>query len=613
GAEVCMIHRRLTILDLSEAGWQPMTSSDGRYTMVFNGEIYNFRELGSELTSLGCQFHSKSDSEVLLAGFATWGPAVLPKLIGMFAFAIWDHHAKRLFLARDFFGIKPLYFTTTSAGFAFASEIPVLLETTPVSRMANPSRLYLYLRYGITDHGDGTMFRDVAQLPAAHYMIVDQAAPSAVRIERYWDLPDEQIDVSFAEAVNQVRQLFLESVDLHLRSDAPVGAMLSGGIDSSAIVGAIRELRGPQERIPAFSFIPTNSSESEERWIRAVVKEKRLDLHVVHPNPDDLPLGVYELVQAHGEPLGGSSCWAQHQVFAKVRETGIKVMLDGQGGDELLGGYRHHLGARLASLVRQRRMAQAWRFAGHCAAAPGCGWFWTMAQTADYLCPPSIQHWGRWLLQRDLSPSWMNDEWFQGAGVVPLPLRFDSPAKALKWELRRAVREFGLAHLLRYEDRNSMAHSIESRVPFLTPQLARYTLSLPEEFLVSPDAVSKSVFREAMRGIIPAEIAARRDKIGFATPERNWLQTSRRWVAGVLTSQAAREIPVWHFDRLPAEADRLVDGRGLSNSHVWRWTLLVEWTRQFAVEYPTTGSEFESGAAGHDGRDPLPAQSLAAA
>src|SRR5438876_5160192 len=265
---VVLLHRRLSILDLTATGRQPMATPDGRYYIVYNGEIYNYLELRSELEDLGHQFRSRSDTEVLLAAYAQWGGQALTRLVGMFAFAILDTQERRLFLARDFFGIKPLYYASGPAGFMFASEIKALLELPGVSRRVNPERLYLYLVFGITDHGPETLFSDIHQLPPAHYLEVPLDGAWVNPPVRYWDIDLKPArHIPFGEAAERLREIFLKSIRLHLRSDVPVGTALSGGIDSSAIVMAIRSLAGGDLELHAFSYVADDETLGEEKWI----------------------------------------------------------------------------------------------------------------------------------------------------------------------------------------------------------------------------------------------------------------------------------------------------------------------------------------------------------
>ncbi|MCU0224609.1 MAG: asparagine synthetase B [Acidobacteria bacterium] len=334
GAPLGLAHRRLSILDLSPAGRQPMIAGDGARAIVFNGEIYNYRELRAELERAGRRFATESDTEILLAAYSAWGDAAFARFTGMFALAILDLPARALVLARDPFGIKP------------------------------------YLRYGLSDHGDATLFAGIEQLPAATLLRVPLDDPSSGRPLRYWELPDGPLAaLSFPEAAEELQRLFLESVALHLRSDVPVGSALSGGIDSSSIVAAIRALEGDALDQHAVSYIADDPALSEERFIEEAARAARVTLHRTSPREDELVADLERLIRVQGEPFGSTSIYAQHAVFRAAAGAGLKVMLDGQGADELLAGYRPHLSStpgvspappRGCRATPRRRCARAW-------------------------------------------------------------------------------------------------------------------------------------------------------------------------------------------------------------------------------------------------------------
>ncbi len=577
-----LLHRRLSILDLSDAGHQPMATADGLCTIVFNGEIYNYRELRDELKSLGRDFHTESDTEVLLQAYVEWGAACLRKLIGMFAFAIKDERRRVLFLARDFFGIKPLYYVRLNERFAFASEIKALLDWLPIKRTVEPQRLYEYLRFGRTDHGDRTMWSAIKQVPAAHYLEVPLDQPSAGEPVRYWDVPtDGPMDISFDDAAERVRELFLQNIRLHLRSDVPVGAALSGGIDSSAIVAAMRVV-APRMDIHAFSYIADDPAVCEERWVDLAVERAGAQVHKVRANPDDLIADLDRLIYTQDEPFGSTSIYAQYRVFRLAAEHGIKVMLDGQGADELLAGYRQYVPARLASLVQQGRFVAAHQFAAKAARLPGMRGRMRLWLQAARLLMPGV---GARMIDRWLMPDWLNARWFADRGVRFPSIQGARSRHRMLDELKQTVVATSLPMLLRYEDRNSMAASIESRVPFLTPEFAEFVLRLPEEHILSSDGTSKCVFRHAMRGIVPDAILDRRDKIGFATPENDWLKTLRPWVDAVLTSERARAIAALDMNAVHRDWQAVMAGRARFDFRVWRWVNLIRWAERFDVVF----------------------------
>ena len=578
-----LLHRRLSILDLTAAGHQPMATADGAQTIVFNGEIYNYRELRDELARLGCVFHTQTDTEVLLQAYVTWGPACLRRLIGMFAFAIHDERRRMLFLARDFFGIKPLYYVQSGTGvFAFASEIKALVDWLPLKRSVNPQRLYEYLRFGRTDHHADTLWSEIRQMPSAHYLEVPFDRPNAGEPVRYWHLPtDEPLDISFDEAAQQVREKFLQNIRLHLRSDVPVGAALSGGIDSSAIVCAMR-LVAPQAELHAISFIADDPAVSEEKWVDLVARHAGATVHKVYANPDTLRADFDHLIYTQDEPFGSTSMYAQYCVFRHARAQGIKVMLDGQGADEMLAGYHAFLPARLGSLVRQGRWIEACRFARRASQLPGMRGAMRLWLQAGRLLLPSI---GARMASRWLMPDWLNARWFQDRDVSFASTTGVRQRDMMREELRQMVGATSLPMLLRFEDRNSMASSIESRLPFLTPDLAELLLRLPEEHILGWDGTSKNVFRHAMRGIVPDAILDRRDKIGFATPEHRWLKTMRPWVDETLASERARSIAALNLPAMQRDWEAVLAGRARFDFRIWRWVNLIRWSERFNVDF----------------------------
>jgi asparagine synthase (glutamine-hydrolysing) len=582
------IHRRLSIIDLSEAGRQPMSTPDGRFHLMLNGEIYNYLELRAELQSLGRGFASSSDTEVLLQGFAQWGTAVFPRLVGMFAVALLDTRERTCLLVRDCFGIKPLYYSHRSGSLAFASEIPALLDL-PVNiapgRRADPKRLYYYLRYGLTDHGDRTMFAGIRQVPSGCYLRIPLDRPDQPEVFRYWQLDhSRRIDISIDEAARRLRELFLRSVELHMRSDVPIGAALSGGIDSSAIVCAMRQIRGASLDLHAVSYVADDPAVSEERFIDAAAASSGSIIHKTSPGAADLQSDLEALIAVQGEPFGSTSIYAQYRVFKAARAAGIKVMLDGQGADELLGGYRGYLAVRLASLIRKGRWLDAAQFRRSCRSLPDYDRR-LLIRAVGMLLPAPLQLAMRGLVGEELTPTWLSASYFANRDVKPALLRRGSGSDKLRAELRNATFETSLPMLLRYEDRNSMAFSIESRVPFLTPELVEFILALPEHHLISPDGTSKHVFRRAMSGIVPDAILRRRDKIGFVTPERRWLTQLTPWVDSILSGETARQIPALDHAEIMRDWKTALADPSRFNFRIWRWINLIEWTRRLNVSF----------------------------
>ena len=584
--DLVLAHRRLSILDLSTAGHQPMQSHDGRCWIVYNGEIYNYLELRRELEALGHVFQSDTDTEVLLAAYCEWREEALLKLVGMFAFAVLDTVERSLFLARDPFGIKPLYHAYVDGTFAFASEIKALLALPCVRRTVDPEAAYFYLRHGLTDHGPGTLFAGIRQVPPAHFMRLSLDDACQVEPRRYWAAPEGTAgSLSLDEAAERVRSLFLENVALHLRSDVPLGAALSGGVDSSSIVAAMRRIQGKGAEIHAFTYVADDPAISEESWADTVGLAVGAEMHKTRPNARELRADLESLIRIQDEPFGSTSIYAQHRVFQLAQETGIKVMLDGQGADELLAGYPFYLSIRLASLFRRCRFGEALRFFRLARGLPGLA----AGPLAMHAVSQFVPSWLRGLALSCAgeapAPSWMNDSWFREHGVEPGPAPRPGTRLGLRGHLREAITRLSLPMLLRYEDRNSMACSLESRVPFLTRSLVEFVLSLPEDYIIDGDCVTKAVFRQAMAGTVPAAVLARRDKIGFAPPERAWLAGMDDWVREILQSEVAASIPMLTPSSMKLEWERILDSPQKLDPRFWRWINLIRWADVMDVRF----------------------------
>jgi asparagine synthase (glutamine-hydrolysing) len=571
-----MVHRRLSILDLSEAGRQPMSTPDGRYHITFNGEIYNYIELRERLKGLGHTFFTETDTEVLLAAYAEWGRDCLAKLTGMFAFAILDARRRTVFLARDFFGIKPLYFTAAPNHFAFASEIKGLLSLDRMTAAPDAQGLYDYLQHGRILDNVRTVYAGIAHLPPAHCLEVGLDSPGSPKPERYWEIQtDRTLDISFEEAVEETRRLFLENVRLHLRSDVPVGVALSGGVDSSSIAACMRR-HSEDLAIHGFSFTPDDHALSEESFVDITGRASSITVHKVRIGPGDLLGDIDTLLGVHDEPFLNTGMYAQYRVMQAAAESGIKVMLDGQGADEMLGGYVRYYGDMAASLIKGFQPFEALRLMWNARNMRKVTPATILAPLLFGLIPRPCVNLLRSAMGKRGVHQWLDEAWFRERDVILQPAPPTRKGKhALRKELKRSL-ELDLPQLLRYEDRNSMAHSIESRVPFLTPELAQFLFSLPEDFLISPEGETKRVFRHAMRGIVPDPILDRKDKFGFPTPEHAWLDTMRPWLKNVLEGDTPRDIPFMRDNLLATQWGETITP-GTFGSAAWRFMSVVKW------------------------------------
>lgn len=575
-------HTRLSIIDLSAAGHQPMHSADGRYALVFNGEIYNYRELRDDLA--GYPFRSESDTEVLLAAWSCWGSDCLSRLEGMFAFAVLDRTQSTLTCVRDPFGIKPLFVSSPSWGFCFASELAALVQLRGEGAELDLQRSYDYLVHGDYDSQERSFIAGVRQLAPGTMQVVDLARRRVALPTRWWSpLVTENRRISFEDAAAELRNLFLASVRHHLRSDVPLGVAVSGGIDSSAVACAMRQAE-PDSPIHTFSFIARGSPLSEEQWVSLVNRRVGAIAHTVEVEPRELARDLDDMILAQGEPFGSTSIYAQYRVFKLARESGITVTLDGQGADELLGGYQGYPGQRVRSLLDGGEVVSAVAFLRQWSTWPGRSLAYGLKASAAQFLSGSWYSSLRAMTASTVRPGWIDTGQLSDQGVrMAFPRQVPTPSpheRHMVAELALSATRRGLPALLRHADRNSMRFSVESRVPFLTVQLAQFLFSLPERFLVSPAGETKHVFRAAMRGIVPDEILDRRDKVGFATPEHDWLlalgDQARDWI------EEAKDISFLRPERMLQSFDRVMSGRDAFSWQAWRWINFCRWhTRVF--------------------------------
>jgi asparagine synthase (glutamine-hydrolysing) len=585
GRDIELGHVRLSIIDLDTRSNQPMTYGD-QLVIVFNGEIYNFVELREELQRLGHVFATSSDTEVLLAAYAAWGPQMLPRLRGMFAFALVDKALRRILLARDPFGIKPLFVAHTASGIVAASEIAPLLAVPGVSRRARCESVFAYLMHGATDAGSATFLADIDSLPAAHYALIQLDEPQPrLTPQRYWRPVYEATITSPQEAARLVRERFLDSVRLHLRADVPLGTMLSGGIDSSAIVAAVRQQLGPAGEIHTFSFVSPGDPLDETRYIRTMVRAAGTISHEVEADAAMFRDDLDTLVVRQGEPFGSTSIYAQYRVAAAARAAGIKVLLDGQGSDELFAGYRFYLGARIAGLIAAGEPLRAARVLARVARLPGVRLPSQIHHMMASLDLPVLRGLSRRAAARQgpqglIAPTWLAADAGRSISRTRMPRRL-----ALLERLHASLEEDVLPGLLRYEDRCTMAHSIEARVPFLDVPLAEVACRLAPELLVDDNGTTKSVLRAALRGLVPDEILDRRDKIGFATPEARWLRAAAPWLEERLARIQPEEAPYLKLEATKARLREMMSGQRHWQPWGWRAINLLLWGQLNRIEF----------------------------
>ena len=583
-------HRRLSIIDLSDAANQPMADWEQRYLLTYNGEIYNYVELKEELEAAGARFTTSSDSEVLLEAYKAWGKDCLTRLNGMYGFAIWDRRERRLFAARDRYGEKPFLYVAKAGFFAFASEYKALLCLPGVSRTVDDVRL---MRFAANPSGglDGerqSVFGDIEQLLPGEALEIgcDDTAP---RIWRYYApaFDPEQAKGSDADLFARFRDLLTDSVRIRMRSDVKVGSCLSGGLDSSAIVCIARRLLGDDAEYHTFTGQFPNTDADEAHFAQIVVDDAHVVNHLVEPTVDRFIDDLPQFMWLNELPVGGSSQFAQWCVFHLAKQHGVTVLLDGQGADEGLGGYETYFRLYLQSLeevgdsdrLTRERPQIAERYPGVLA---------TSREGLSSRVPFRLRH----LLATRLG---------KGSSVL-YGMRADIAARVERDNARERKEGFHalssalvedsfgrfLTTLLRYGDRNSMAHSREVRLPFCDYRIADFALSLPPHLLMG-EVQNKRLLRESLRGILPEQIRTRWRKQGFNPPIDQWFKSKRMMnlARDTLASRSFRQSPYWLapvWDRL---ADRVEAGERGLGWNLWQPVQHELWRQHFLNSLPS--------------------------
>jgi asparagine synthase (glutamine-hydrolysing) len=585
---VALSHRRLAIIDLSTAGRQPMYSGDGSLVIVYNGEIYNYLELREQLRRDGHLFRTDSDTEVILEAYRRWGAACVDRFNGMWAFAIYDRRRREMFLSRDRFGIKPLYYIHDEHRFAFASEIKALLAAFPELRRPNLPMVHYFLPSGALDDGPETFLVGIKSLEAAHngvYRLDDDV----LRQWRYWDLNIEEFRARWhdKDPVGLLRELLGSAVALHMRSDVPVGTCLSGGVDSSALVCLMGERRSDPPY--TFSGLYRDRDCNEEKWVAAVLAHTGAHGAAVRPEPcGDLLDDLTRITWHQDEPTAGPGLYTQYHVMRRARQD-VKVILDGQGGDELFAGYLPYLVLRIRDLLARPdrwSRAQAYRLAGEIV------WHWGNKGLGGTVPLPFHK-----FLQKGLAilrrrsplnsapeePPFFHPSLAERVAGMQIersrPRRFDDLlSDTLYWHLVQQ----SIPALLHYEDRNSMAFSIEARVPYLDYRIVEFALGLDPEFKIH-GSWTKWVLRKAVEPVMPKSVTWRRSKLGYPTPFARWLreEPNRQQFHDLLFSRSLIERELMTEDSIRFYWDQHQSGAADRGWLLYRLATLELWYRHF--------------------------------
>ncbi|HKR98874.1 MAG TPA: asparagine synthase (glutamine-hydrolyzing), partial [Candidatus Dormibacteraeota bacterium] len=572
--------RRLSIIDLVH-GNQPMYTDGGRVAMVYNGELYNYRELRAELQESGRTFHTTSDSEVLLEAYAHWGTDCFRRFNGMWAAAFVDtrNGEPKLVLTRDHYGIKPLFYARHRGRVLFGSEVKAILQDATFPREVDDAVMFDYLAYGLFDHTDATFFKGVRAVPAASHVTI--TASGDEDIERYWT-PQLREDGDASPAT--FRRMFERAVERRLVADVPVGICLSGGLDSSSICTVMAQQLKDHvpdsvslgDRLKTFSAFFPGDPIDESAYIKTVLKTTGSDSAVVEPTEQDFIREMEAWVWHMEEPMVSSAPFAMWMVMRLAR-TQVTVVLDGQAGDELLAGYDHYPYVYLRQLLRERRYS---KFAREAWLLRDIVWPLARRRLAERRQPVNV----RSLLQ----PSFVRGR---------KPPRDDRMPDNLKLRLLQDFLTFSLPPLLRYEDRASMAHSLEARLPFLDQELVDYILTLPTSAIID-NGWTRAVLRKALHGVLPRKVERRRKKIGFTTPEFRWYRRQRAPLQSLLRSPSFRGRKYWRGDAVAEAFRRACAGEIAESMFFWRAINAEVWMRLF-IDAATERLDEHSYSAGY--------------
>ena len=584
-------HRRLSVIDLTAAGHQPMCNEDASIWITCNGEIYNYIELRSELEQMGIKFRTQTDTEVLLKAYETWDMAFINRLNGMWAFVIYDIRKNVLFGCRDRFGVKPMYYHQEDGLFAFASEQKALL-TLPIEKNLNHKAVYDYLVFGQVETDETGFYSHIKELLPSHYFICNLNT-SHFEINRYYTLPFNEEYHSFnakrsLDHIKKTKEKIYSAVNLRLRSDVPVGFCLSGGIDSSSIIGVAKDINQNkhlaqlQDNLHAFTATHGSHECDESEWAKQVVIKNELCWHQAACSSDELFDELETMIWYQDSPLFSTSTYAQNAVMKLAKQHGISILLDGQGGDELFAGYVPFYISFYFELIRKMRFGRL-----------GSEWF--NLNNSPLNNSILIKSMGKVLLNTSLSSSlrktlykylhpetdYIPDNLFSqyqsGLSIAP-----EYSKQSMNRWLHDFFTRYYLKNLLRWEDRCSMQYSIESRTPFSDDtDLIEYVFSIPSSYKIH-DGWSKYLLRNAMKEILPKPVYQRTDKLGFATPQTQWLMKQNYKMNRIIND-------LRHYD-----SDKLVDSKSLlanwnaifdASSHkstqdfVWRYMNYLLWRK----------------------------------
>lgn len=571
-----LLHRRLSILDLSPAGHQPMTYQN-RYTIVFNGEIYNYKELKTLLIQKGFEFISDTDTEVILAAYCFWGQNCVSHFVGMWAFAIYDKERNELFISRDRFGIKPLYFFQSKTLFAFASEIKALLQIDVIKPEANITSVFEYISFGTTADPSANLFKYIQVLAPAHNLVINTETLQT-KVTAYYNLEENVYNYKLPSA-NEIQNTFnhylKDSIDLQLRADVSIGSTLSGGLDSSTIV-ALTASKMNGTAFKTFTAAYHEKEIDESDFAKKVVADyKNIDSYFTYPNSKEYWNDIDKLIWHQDLPINSTSMFAQWEVMKLANEQKIKVLLDGQGADEILGGYYNFAGIYLIQKLKRLQFYSFFQEKAELKQKFSPNINNTLGRAFYYFTPEFMQRSIR--SKKRLGMNSFSQGFQNKLGTIDVPVR---GGKTFREQSLLSV-QFSLQDLLRYEDRNSMAFSIESRVPFLDHRLVEFSIALNNDWKIK-NGWTKYILRKSSESILPKEVVWRKYKMGFLTPQKIWKDESKQELTQFINETT---IPDFLNKDYLLKLNNIEITNSTHLSEFWKLISFLKWIEIFKVTF----------------------------
>lgn len=585
-----MAHRRLSIVDLSELGHQPLCIDNGNYWICYNGEVYNHLEIRKELEEIGYNFISNSDTEIIITAYKEWGTKCLHKFNGMFAFIIYDKTTHQVFVARDRFGVKPLYYYVDDKGIYFASEIKQLTVLNSWQPKLNHQIAHDFLVYGLSDHTSQTMFLEVCQLRGGEFTLINInniKNKDSFNITKWYKLPITINSISYPTACKKFEEIFYSSVNLRLRSDVKIGSCLSGGLDSSAIVSVMAEIlakSSSNELLNTFSACSIHKEFDEKEYIDEVVQHTNATPFYCYPTLDDLMKKNDLLTWHQDEPFGSTSIFAQWSVFELAKQQNTTVMLDGQGADEQLAGYQGlYFQIYLNELLHKGQLVNFCHEIIAFKKLHNINIISTIAKSFISLLPKHIkQQIGKILGRPSYNTNWLNHDFIKYNNINPF-ISGGMNNSSVEDTLYAQIMNNNLSMLLHWEDRDSMAHSIESRVPFLDYRLVEFIFRLPTSYKINL-GITKRILRDGLSKAMPPKITNRMSKLGFATPEEIWIKQNHQFFRQRLIENLEICPDIFDKTHVLQIFDEIISGKQAFNFWIWRIISFCTWYRIFKIQ-----------------------------